>query len=410
MEDIFRTILQTYLYFKNQNARRSNPDEVWPPKFPLLGVAWQQGVLLLEAKSKEGKFEFEDRSTDVGCVGYRVGNKQFWIPAPLTAFLPEPSIMEALYDAAEERKLFSKSSICVSGSSVLMGVVPRVGDLDLFEYVDEDAHRFELLNVEPKYRLGDVICREVMIGQTESGKWPSDTKRWKLGKEEISQEKMRVYAAKYLDKNDFCKIDMIGSFGDHIGEITNIVFKHQVGFDFAKRPFPSFTFQEIIAQEACPEAGRYSLKNYGDYVFWLADEVESGISNLEALIARDPRSQLAKKVAIKTSKRAMLLAAMIGEDGLTSWLSDVLANRESLEYAILSAMSCFGDLIGQGGDSASLARSSLESAQRQLDEIQDVEGEPLDFDELLCKLNDVMNCLNDMCYPSYDVEGAVPDA
>lgn len=364
----------------------------------------------METKSKEGGFEFEDRSTDVGCVGYRVGDKQFWIPAPLTTFLPEPDIMESLYDAAEERKLFSKSSICVSGSSVLMGVVPRVGDLDLFEYVDEKAHRLELLDMTPKYRSGAVICKEVMVGTTENGNWPSDTMRWKLTHDEIFHEKMRVYAAKYLDKNDFCKIDMIGSFGDHVGEITNIVFKHEEGFDFATRPFPSFTFQEIIARPDCPESGRYSLKNYGDYVFWLADEVEHGISVLEVHADRNPLPEAAKKTAIKTSKRAMLLAAMIGEDELTSWLSHVLANRESREYALTSAMDCFGDLIKQGGDGAKLAGASLASAAEELRVINTLGEDPLDIGELLSKLNDVMTCLNQMCYPLYDVEGALPVA
>jgi hypothetical protein len=401
MANIFSSILQTYLYFKNQNARHPRPegDDVWPEEFPLLGVAWQPSVELLETKSKEGDFEFEDRSADVGCVGYKVGEKQFWIPAPLTTFLPEPSVMEALYDAAEERKLFSGSSICVSGSSVLMGVVPRVGDLDLFEYVDEKAHRAELLATAPKYRVGSVICTEVMVGTTDAGRWPTMANRWEITQDEISHEKMRVYAAKYLDKHDFCKIDMIGSFGDHVGEITNVVFKHEQGFDFATRPFPSFTFQEIIARESCPEPGRYSLKNYGDYVFWLADEVEKGIVELEPFVDRDTLPGPAKKVAIKISKRAMLLAAMIGEAKFTDWFSQILANKESREYAVKSAISCIAALIDEGAEGTDLAQESLAQATEELIVISKLDSDPLVVADLVSELNDLMTCLNQMCYP-----------
>ncbi len=401
MSTEFSSILQTYLYYRNQGHRAASGANVddWPTEFPPLQNAWAKEVGMLGVSAKADDFEFEDLSVEVGCVGYRVGDRQFWVPAPLCAFLPRPDVMSKLYDAALARRLFADSSICISGSSVLMGVVPRVGDLDLFEYVKKDAVKNELLDPEPQYRSGSVVCKSVRVGQTHNGGWPLDS--WELDEKDIFPEKMRTYAAKYLDKHNFCKIDMIGSFGeDHIGEISNIIFKHNDEFDFGTEAFPSFPHQEVVTGDDCPSPDRYSLKNYGDYVFWLAGEVESKSENLQEFLGKPTLSSEFKKLAIKVSKRAMILAAMIGENIAASWFSKILANKESRKYAAQSAIDCINPLIRMGGDAEKLATPALEIATKEMKEISKMADEELKPDELLDQLSSLVDHFDNLCYPN----------
>ncbi|OAN82396.1 hypothetical protein A8B78_08040 [Jannaschia sp. EhC01] len=415
-------LLQSYLYhrdnerrlderFIKKTAEDSSPNYEWPDLHNEIQGLWAEEVMqfkaLRQAMDKGGDAaDMEEHIATHGCLRYIVDGRSFWVPSALAGFVPSPMILSSLFDTANECRHFEdgESRMCLSGSSVLMGEVEMVGDLDLFEYVPQKAVRKALKQDRAKYETGDTICTKVSVGPTHNGKWPRSHLE-KRSKTDLNQKKMRIYAAKLLDRFDFCKIDMIGRFNDQVGEITNILFKHEDDFDF-KGPFPSFAFQEVVVGDVPPPKEAFSLKNFGEFLFWLRDEIEDGLVIIEEAKSADNFStdDDAQDKAIKVSKRALMLALLTNQKDLLESFKNALQARESQNYALQSSIDCLNPLI-RGGDNGDedLATSALEWVTAKRKSITQSPPPTLDIENLVSSLHNVLASFDRLCYPSLPV-------
>lgn len=404
MSDTFAKILQTYLFHRDRELRASAKGQFyeWPADRGGLALAWNKivSIALTTLVDANPTLAVDDRSEEHGYVGLKIDDHQFWVPAPLMSFLPKVADLVELYDAAQKAKLFTGSRICLSGSTVLTGVLKSVGDLDLFEYVSKDAVKFELLEPNPQYRKGELICTAVSYASID-GKFPKGPNRKDLTEIHILGKKMRTFAAKYLEEFNFAKVDMIGMFNGQVGEVTNIIYQHGAGDMDYSLPFPSFPFQEVMTGPMPPGAGAFSLKNFGLYVFWLRDEVDAHRHSIIADLTNRPElSDNGKKMAIKLAKRAMSLSAMLDDNNLAQNFIDALESRESQNYSLVSTSKMLSPLIQGDEGSRALAQASINWITRKMDELNESQPDNLNVDALIAAATSLVNKVDCLCHPN----------
>lgn len=408
-EELLETALQTYLYCKDKTRRKINLTTVeteYMQSGELLGGIWDSHfeiakVSLSQATDDEEIINFEDFREEHGCICLTVGGKKFWYPIAIAMLCPTGNILSSLADSAETSRLFCDSRICLSGSSVLMGAIPHVGDLDLFEYVSASNVEEALKELNPKYRADDVICTRLKVSNSKNGEWPNFDQTLEERISCLHPQKMRRFAAKYLLEYNFCKLDMIGRFGEQIGEITNIIYQMPDDENLHSE-FPSFSFQEVVLGDQPPIEGAYSLKNFGDYVFFLRDEIEKTIETLSLSSRRRSGPERAEiKLAIKVSKRALVLATLLCQpDDLIEIFKNTLTANESQMYALKSAIGCIQPLLDTNN---TLAKDSLDWLTEQLADLNDNPQPKINLQELVEALCELIFAIDALCYSKLEI-------
>ena len=377
----------------------------WPASRSELENAWKKSVEIALAAYREHypNAILDDQSEAHGYVKIEIENKSFWVPAPIMAFIPSPDDMLKLNDAAQSARMFLNSRICLSGSTVLTGAFKSVGDLDLFEYVPEEAVGQELQNPEPQYRKNEFICTEVSIAET-NGEFPKE--RRKLTGDHIYPEKMRTFAAKYLDGMNFAKINMIGMFNGQVGEITNICYRHPNDWKF-EPPYPSFSFQEVLTGDHAPESKAYSLQNFGLYAFWLRDEVEKLLTVVnQEHEKRHALTSDTQRKAIKLAKRSMSLSALLDETELLPDFLSALESKQSRLYALTSSIDVLNPLIAADDNerAAGLAAELADWVSKQMKTVNKEKPAALDIPNLLSAARTLLGNFDHYCHPNLDEE------
>jgi len=400
MSFTIETALQTYLFHASRASRFKNNEYKWPTLVPELQEIWEKDIQAASILAEDYEnVTFEDYSEKHGCLKYVIEEETFWVPTVLTRFLPRPDVLLSLYKSATTGQLFEDSRICLSGSSVLMGSIPRIGDLDLFEYVNTAMVAEALKEERPKYQTSGNICTKVKVGDSLDGKWPD---AWvKIDDTQIFSAKIRPFAAKYLHQHNFCKIDMIGKFNNQVGEITNIIYKQPEAGNYSI-PFPTFTFQEVSIGSAPPSIDTFSLKNFGDYLFFLQEKLENFMPALRIEVAkRSPIDIEVHTSAVKVTKRALVLAALIGADDLVESFQETLNSNGCQTYALKSAAACLTPLIdSRDKTSTKLTSEALKWIAGENEKIEDENRDELDLAKLHAGINQLLSDFEEICFPN----------
>ena len=341
---------------------------------------------------------------DNGWVRITVGERSLYYPFTLAMHPPPAEVLKDLAEAAQSYRMYENSLICLSGSAPLGGVVSTIGDLDLFEYVEPETVESALQQKEPKYREENVVCLKTKIATTNES-WPDDFPVTS-NSSKIHHNKMRRYAAKYLDNFNFCKIDMVGEFGPLWGEVTNIIYKSSSRN--ANDGFPTHTFQEItVDREPLENAG--SLKNFGKYCYFLRDFIES-VGNQLAYAKQHPDTKAAVDDrlnfdAVKAAKRAINLCSVLSLD---SESFAVVANSDvGKRYVASQLLTTLTGMISNSSTSSN-AKSAKKAISKILNDLDDSSDDPNIFDirEISASLLGLVTEMDLMCFPSsVDLEG-----
>ncbi len=326
-----------------------------------------------------------------------VNGRSLYYPFTLAMHPPPPEVLSGLIEAAEKYRMFEKSVICLSGSAPLGGVVDTIGDLDLFEYVKSGDVTDALRQQDPKYRSENILCIETKIAKTE-GTWPTKFEATATHSD-IHPNKIRRYSAKYLMENNFCKIDMVGSFGEMWGEVTNIIYKSDS--EDANEDFPTHTFQEVTVDKK-PLANSGSLVNFGRYCFFLRDEIES-IANKLSCADQDPDTGHAIEaklnfLAVKGAKRAISLCAILQYEHES--FARIANSKVGKRYVADQLLSLLRDMVGNARTTPNFtaAENAFSGIIRELAEDENGADE-FDVQKISQQMLDLVTQMDELCFP-----------
>ena len=228
--------------------------------------------------------------------------------------------------------------------------------------------------------------------------WPAE---FPVGSDstKIHHNKIRRYAAKYLDNYNFCKIDMVGAFGTSWGDISNIVFKS--GSKNANDGFPTHTFQEItVDREPFENAG--SLKNFGKYCFFLRDFIEDIANRLEFEKQHPDTKAAVDDVmnfrAVKAAKRAINLCSVLGLD--SEYFAEVANSDVGKRYVAIQLLKTLTNMVGNASISknAKDAKKAISDILYELDD-NSYDQEVFDIREIAAALLGLVDEMDLMCFP-----------
>lgn len=363
---------------------------------------WHGMVPRLEENLSLRDYESVELSVDEGWVKIGFDKQNLYYPFTLALHPPSQNVLKDLIDAADRYRMFTDSIICLSGSAPLGGVVDSVGDLDLFEYASKEVVSKALLQDKPKYRSDEIVCLKAKISETENT-WPSDF-NFSTKSDQIHYKKIRRYAAKLLNHNNFCKIDMVGNFGSMWGEVTNIVYKTNSAD--ANDDSPTHTFQEItVNKKPLPNAA--SLKNFGKYCFFLRDEIERALLILrqsecypDTGHSRNPKHNF---LAVKAAKRAINLCSIlqINHIDFAQFANSAVGQR----YAATQLLEALKMILESGPSAAEIAQEANISLQEIIIKLMKQEkGEERIFtiDNIVSRLSALIAHMDSLCLPMAD--------
>jgi hypothetical protein len=283
-------------------------------------IRYLREVSALEAAVvKTAKLRAKPSDVYYGYVEIPSNGCTVFVPFHVTYAFPVASCLAGLVGTAKAIRVSKQGEICLSGSSVYMGRLRAVGDIDYCEYfpLTDPTMLANVRRLARDPRKATVCARLRWGARNDQWPWP--------GLDSLLKDADQAFRNTHPSSGDLWKLDFVGSAG-RIGPlaITNLALAVDIPLAEEGGGQRSWVYQEAVIgfRKGVPIRSMVRPEEIGNYLNWLRQQISDHV---------DEKPQ-------KAAKRALSLASLMLLTEERDELLELLQAPELSKYVAHSAL------------------------------------------------------------------------
>lgn len=288
-----------------------------------LGMFWELATrLICESLPKELNASVE--ANHRGYIAISQGSAKALIPFYFADVFPRADYLTQILSLARKVQISDTAICAISGSGCYLGSGLPVGDLDFCEYAPSVGREYidDLLAVIQRHDA-DTVCFKLFIDDQNNWIRPWPPILMRADNELVARLESAMKSSEFRQVSFIVKVPNIGAL-----EATNLLVNFDAAYSDTGEARNSFTGQEVpVVGESGPPRDLCAPLEIGRYIVWLADEIQSTLSN------HDLHPRYTIKAARRTISALRILQVKSEADEVSKILEDPSGARLSALYS-----------------------------------------------------------------------------